>query len=478
MGSAPNLKFDALVEARTEEIFDDQSSTLWRQVDRVFASLMIFQWLAGIVWALLVSPKSWSGSTFQTHIHVWAAVFLGGVICSLPVALAIFRPGRKSTRHIIAVGQMLASALLIHISGGRIETHFHIFGSLAFLAFYRDWPVLLSATAVIIADHIFRGLYFPESVYGVIAASPWRGLEHAGWIVFEDVFLAYSCVRGRRELYGTCQRQASLEITKASVEQLVVDRTAELAASMTELDQRRMQSIASSRLASLGEMAGGMAHEINTPLAVIKLRAHQLARLVTQPSYDHNKVMAMAQAIESTTDLIGKIVQGLRSFSRNSEADPMTKEAVKTIISNTLGLCNQRFAFRGIKLEVDDALPAEINCRPAQISQVLVNLLSNAADAIESQQEKWINVAVGTQGDIVEIRVTDSGQGIDPDVERKLFHPFFTTKPIGQGTGLGLSISKGIIENHGGTLEIDHRIKNTCFLIRLPKIAAHADIVA
>src|SRR5213075_1680676 len=139
------------------------------------------------------------------------AIFLGGAVSSLPIALALLMPGRTVTRHVIAVAQMLWSALLIHLTGGRIETHFHVFGSLAFLAFYRDWKVLVPATVVVAADHFLRGMFWPQSVYGVLVASQWRWLEHAAWVVFEDVILVMSCVRGTEELRQIAQHTAGLE---------------------------------------------------------------------------------------------------------------------------------------------------------------------------------------------------------------------------------------------------------------------------
>src|SRR5207253_10814897 len=105
------------------------------------------------------------------------------------IYLAAIRPGHVITRYTVAVGQMLIGALLIHLSGGRIETHFHVFGSLAFLAFYRDWRVFIPATVVVAADHFLRGVYWPESVYGVLTAGSWRWVEHAAWVCFEDTFL-------------------------------------------------------------------------------------------------------------------------------------------------------------------------------------------------------------------------------------------------------------------------------------------------
>ncbi|MGC4006786.1 MAG: hypothetical protein QM811_28130 [Pirellulales bacterium] len=91
---------------------------------------------------------------------------------------------------------MLWSALLIHLTGGRIETHFHVFGSLAFLAFYRDWKVIVTATVVVAADHFLRGVWWPQSVFGVLVESPYRWMEHAGWVVFEDVVLIRAALRG------------------------------------------------------------------------------------------------------------------------------------------------------------------------------------------------------------------------------------------------------------------------------------------
>jgi two-component system sensor histidine kinase/response regulator len=201
----------ASIVRRTNELFAEYQQDIHRRTDRLFAGLMAFQWLLGIAFALWVSPLTWEGPVSSTHLHVWAAVLLGGVISIFPALLGWFRPGLPSTRYTIAVAQMLMGALLIHLTGGRIETHFHVFGSLAFLAFYRDWRVLVPATIVVAADHFLRGMFWPQSVYGVLVASQWRWLEHAAWVAFEDLFLVVACLRSVAEMQQRAERTATLE---------------------------------------------------------------------------------------------------------------------------------------------------------------------------------------------------------------------------------------------------------------------------
>jgi PAS domain S-box-containing protein len=239
-----DLERGEATSSRVTEIFNEHQQKICQSTDRMFALLMALQWVAGIVAAYWLSPLTWAGTTSQTHLHVWAAVLLGGAISSLPIILALTQPGRASTRYTVAVGQMLMGALLIHLTGGRIETHFHVFGSLAFLSFYRDWRVLVPATLVVAADHFLRGVFWPQSVYGVITASEWRWLEHAGWVLFEDTFLFIAIKRSINEMWNIAGRTAESENLNEDLERRVVERTAQLASANQDLEkevaERRM----------------------------------------------------------------------------------------------------------------------------------------------------------------------------------------------------------------------------------------------
>lgn len=222
------------ITARTAELFREQQQNISGHTDRLFARLMICQWVAGVVAAVLISPRTWAGTDSRVHLHLWAAVLLGGLVTSVPVLVAWTQSGKALTRHTIAVGQMLMSALLIHLTGGRIETHFHVFGSLAILAFYRDWRVLVSASAVVSVDHLLRGFFWPQSVYGVLAAPIWRSFEHAGWVTFEVTFLIIAIRKSLSEMFNVAERQAKLEALKENIEQTVTERTAELTREINE----------------------------------------------------------------------------------------------------------------------------------------------------------------------------------------------------------------------------------------------------
>jgi C4-dicarboxylate-specific signal transduction histidine kinase len=233
---------------------------------------------------------------------------------------------------------------------------------------------------------------------------------------------------------------------------------------------QRDQLVSSAKMKALGQMASGIAHEINNPLAIILSSAEIINSSLAQNPSDIPKSIKYAQKISNTTLRIGRIVKALLNFAR--EGDPVVFSLVRVakLFEDTLDLCRERFKTHHIELRT--SIPGEdmqIECHAVQITQVLLNILNNAHDTLEELNDKWVELKAHDGGEFIEIRVTDSGHGIPVAIREKLFDPFFTTKEVGRGTGLGLSISKGIVDLHQGSLFIDVEKSNTCFVIRLPK---------
>lgn len=223
------------------------------------------------------------------------------------------------------------------------------------------------------------------------------------------------------------------------------------------------------RMSALGEMAGGIAHEINTPLAIIQGHADRLLSNLRRGTITPEALERDLQRITATTNRISKIVKGLRTFSRSGDKDPHVPTALRTIVEDTLELGSERFRHGGIHLRIGSIPDVSLECRAVQISQTLLNLLNNAFDAVHGLEDRWVQLEVREDGRFVEIEVTDSGREIAADIVDKMMHPFFTTKPVGKGTGLGLAISQAIAEDHGGALRYEGRGGHTCFILRLPK---------
>jgi signal transduction histidine kinase len=417
---------------------------------------MVLQWLAGIAFAVWVSPYTWDGASSQVHLHVWAAIFLGGAISLFPALLAVLRPGRASTRYTIAIAQMLMGALLIHLTGGRIETHFHVFGSLAFLAFYRDWRVLVPATIVVAVDHLLRGIFWPQSVYGVLVASEWRWLEHAAWVVFEDVVLVMACLRSVDEMRDRAERTAALE------------------RNTDELRVAHQKAEAATRAKS--DFLASMSHELRTPLNAIILYSELLQEEAQERGEDS---VADLQKIQGAGKQLLELINGILDLSK-IEAGKMVLSLetfeVRALLDDITGMVQPLVEKNANGLVVN--CPPDIGAMHADVMhvrQILLNLLSNAAKF--TSEGSIILSARATQVaglDTVEFVVVDTGVGMTPEQAGKVFEAFTqadvtTTRKYG-GTGLGLALVSRFCRLLGGTVSVDSRVgQGSRFTVRLPR---------
>jgi len=601
------------------QIYDDMRQRVHRQTDRMFLWLFLAQWSVAIVIAIVRTPWTWSGAQRSIHPHVLAAIFVGGTLCALPALLIRVYPARAITRHVVAVVQMLWSALLILVMGGRIEAHFHVFGSLAFLAFYRDWRVIATASLTMAADHLTTGLAWPDSVYGVANPEWWRFLEHVAWVAFEDVILLVGCVRATREMSDAALREGVLQQTAATIQRKVEDRTqlleetaeryrllventeaipfeydvvarqflyvAPKAAQMLECDSAELlapgalevvahpldraavraaigafidgersasapidhrmitmqgrtihvrtfvsshsdgrirgimldmthQTLLESelrqaqRLESVGRLAAGVAHEINTPIQFVsdslEFTREAVGDLVQIVAIQQRVLDAMRAGSWSTTlsdsaaasaeqaelpylvaelpraidraldgtHRVTAIVRSLRVFAHDRRE--MMEVDLREAIESTLTIARNEYRYiADLELQLEP-VPL-VSCVGGEINQVILNIVVNAAHAIgdvvaESGDRGKIIVAMRQIDESVEIAISDTGAGIPEHARNHIFEQFYTTKPVGKGTGQGLALSRSVVvDKHHGSLTFESASGvGTTFRILLP----------
>ena len=231
--------------------------------------------------------------------------------------------------------------------------------------------------------------------------------------------------------------------------------------------QQEVKIFQSAKMATLGEMAGNIAHEINNPLAVILGMAEIIDGKLEEENVKPADLRKNVNKIVDTAKRIAKIVAGLKHFARDGQKAPMGAVNLASVLEETLTLCEHSLKMKGVSIKVDLPPNWVVSGRSIQLSQVFLNLIGNASDAITHLETKTISVTATQNDGKIEVRVQDSGSGIPAEIVEKLFNPFFTTKEVGKGTGLGLSISKGIIESMNGTLSYDDTKPNTTFVVRL-----------
>ncbi|MBC7807545.1 MAG: response regulator [Akkermansiaceae bacterium] len=572
----------------------------YERTDRMFAWLLGVEWIAAILAAVFISPRTWDGLQSSQHPHVTLAVLLGFAIIAVPIALVFLQPGKQITRHAVAVGQMLMSGLLIHVTGGRLETHFHVFGSLAFMAFYRDWRVLITASAVTAVDHVLRGFFMPQSIYGTGVVEATRSFEHAGWVVFEVVFLSLAAAQSAREMRDIADRQSAM---------LEARDDAQKATSQAESSAERFQSLSSSspvgvmhadatgawlyanprwsgisgmtEEASLGNGWLGAIHEGERAetsrawsdavrqgsafapremrvarqdglLLWVRLQATPLknadgslmgyvgtAEDVTErrqwlDALHKDKEMA-EEANRSKSQFLANMSHELRTplnaiigFSeilQDKTFGPLANKQERyvtnilnggrhllVLINNILDLAKieagrmeldyETFAPSKVLQEVTDItrplasqksimltlnaplMMPLLTADLAKFKQVLLNLLSNAIKFTPEGGRVTLTVSVGPDTDTLNISVSDTGIGIAPEDQERIFGEFEQVDSSysrqQQGTGLGLALTRQFIRMHGGDIHVQSggEGSGSTFVVIMPMVPPVGTIVS
>jgi signal transduction histidine kinase len=404
-----------------------------------------------------------------------AALVCDAVETAIPNGAArLFIAGEHGVLRPVGGGPEMPLALARELASGRVVTAFdppEVYGDEA-------TPEVMRTALGSVGAEIAVPLTVGADVSGALSAGPKRsGLFYTAG---DAGFLRAVAHQAAIALANAQSYEALVELN-ASLERRVRERTAELEAAYRDLKAAETHLVQSEKMASLGRLVAGVAHEINNPVSFIAssiapLR-RRLERAVKAPPTDATRLLTearelidiMARGAERTA----AIVRDLRSFSRLEEAVRKSVD-LREGLDVTLRLLESRWRDRVTVHRDFEDVPL-VECDPGQVNQVFMNLLANACDATPDGGSIWVSTRL--DGDDACVTIRDDGPGMPPDILGRVFEPFFTTKDVGSGTGLGLAIAHGIVTAHGGRIEVESAVgKGTTFRVRLPATAAGASV--
>ncbi|MDQ3232969.1 MAG: ATP-binding protein [Pseudobdellovibrionaceae bacterium] len=252
----------------------------------------------------------------------------------------------------------------------------------------------------------------------------------------------------------------------------------ELLLRKTQLEDQIAKSFNDRKMAALGEMAGGIAHEINNPLAILVGRAAQLRKFVSTLDCDQNQSEMILNSIEKTIFRIQEAVTDLETIASNPSTEEIKLLHFGRLLQRMRDLSINRYAPRGIRVDFPETFEGTIEAREVELAQAFLYLIENASEAALQAETPWFRVEVqAIDTNMLRFRLIDSGPGVPLDVRDKIFQPFFTTKEVGQGRGVGLSLAISIIDTHGGRLYFDFSQPQTTVCVELP-FAKHSQLAA
>lgn len=387
-------------------------------------------------------------------------VAMRALLESLPCSVTSVSSGNQALRALLRkeYAVMLLDVQMPEMDGYEVASHARMNPTT------KDVPIIFLTASHGSAENVARG-------YGS-GAVDYLSKPLDSTVVLSKVRVFLDLYQSRREIADANWRLElkNLELQAvASAEKTVAGElrraNGELQAAYRDLQAAQAQLVQSAKMASLGELVAGVAHEINNPLAFVlnhlestrkyldQFRARMPEDAVRAAEQPYERAQARLKEVDGGLHRIRDLVLKLRTFSRLDEGERKLVsfgECVESVLTMLQYRTKER-----IRVVTDLQPPDVIDCYPGLLNQVLLNLVSNSIDAIE--ESGTITISAGAEGETFSIIVADTGQGIAPEVRERVLEPFFTTKPVGKGTGLGLSIAYSIVKRHAGTIELRER---------------------